>query len=252
MPNGDEGKAGKQVTMSNHQILNPADHSALRIRTEAGAALGDGVSASLAVPAEFQRLACEYPILFQFDRERSSYSALALFGFEQGENLFIVGDRWEAACKPLAMAVQPFLVGRSQSGEGPAQVHVDMSHPRISNGPNGAAVFGDQGQPSPYLAEIVEMIGALDEGYRASGDFFAALARYDLFEPFSMDVTLANGAMHRMVGYHLINEDRLAALEPSVLAELHGAGHLAPIYMAIASLGNLGKLVRRKNRQGDG
>ncbi len=238
--------------MSNHQILNPAHHGALRIRTEAGTALGDGVSASLAVPIEFQRLACEYPILFQFDRERSSYSALALFGFEQGENLFIVDDRWEAACKPLAIAVQPFLVGRSQSGEGPAQVHVDMAHPRISSGPDGAAVFDDQGRPTPYMAEMAEMIGTLDEGYRASEDFFAALARYDLLEPFSMDVTLASGAMHRMVGYHLINEERLAGLEPGVLAELHGAGHLGPIYMAIASLGNLGKLVRRKNRQGDG
>jgi SapC len=238
--------------MSNHQILNPKDHGGLRIRAEASAALGDGVSASLAVPAEFQRLACEYPILFRYDGERASYSALALFGFEPGENLFIVDDRWDAACKPLAMAVQPFLVGRPQSGEGPAQVHVDMTHPRISGGDGGTAVFGEQGQPTPYLAEIAEMIGALDDGFRSSAEFFAALARYDLLEPFSMDVTMANGAMHRMVGYHLINEEKLAQLEPGVLAELHGAGHLGPIYMAIASLGNLGKLVRRKNRQGDG
>ncbi len=238
--------------MKNHQILNPTDHGTLRIRTGASTTLGDGVSACLAVPAEFQRLACEYPILFQFDRERAAYSALALFGFEPDENLFLADDRWDAACKPLAMAVQPFLVGRPQSGEGPAQVHVDMAHLRIANGDEGIAVFNESGQPSPYLAEVAEMIGALDEGYRASAEFFAALARFDLFEPFSMDVTLASGGMHRMVGYHLINEDKLAALEPGVLAELHGAGHLGPIYMAIASLGNLGKLVRRKNRRSDG
>lgn len=238
--------------MSNHQILAPTTHGDLRILTGAGPALGDGVSASLAVPAEFQRLACEYPILFRYDDALGAYSALALFGFESGENLFLEGERWDAACKPLAMAVQPFLVGRPQNGEGPAQVHIDMGHARVSSGADGTAVFGDQGQPTPYLAEIAEMVGALDEGYRSSAAFFAALARYDLLEPFSMDVTLASGAMHRMVGYHLINEDKLAALEPAVLAELHAAGHLAPIYMAIASLGNLGKLVRRKNRRGDG
>ena len=67
-----------------------------------------------------------------------------------------------------------------------------------------------------------------------------------------MDVTLDSGAMHRLVGYNIVNEDKLAALEPGILAELHAAGHLAALYMAIASLGNLGKLVRRKNRRSHG
>ena len=53
--------------MSQHQILDPAAHAALRIHTGAGAELGDGVAAALAIPAEFRRLACEYPILFRYD-----------------------------------------------------------------------------------------------------------------------------------------------------------------------------------------
>ena len=238
--------------MTKHEILKPADHGALRIRAEAGLDLGDGVMACLAVPSEFRRLACEYPILFRYDSEARSFSALALFGFEPGENLFVENDRWDASCRPFAMAVQPFLVGRPRSGEGASQVHVDMGHPRISASGEGVRVFDDGGQPSPYLEEVASMLGALDEGYRASGDFFAALDRYDLLEPFSMDVTLESGASHRLVGYHLVDEEKLRALEPAVLAELHAAGHLEPIYMALASLGNLGKLVKRKNRRANG
>jgi hypothetical protein len=67
-----------------------------------------------------------------------------------------------------------------------------------------------------------------------------------------MDVTLDSGASHRLVGYHLVNEEKLRTLDAAALGELHGAGHLEPIYMALASLGNLGKLVRRKNRRVDG
>jgi hypothetical protein len=238
--------------MSKHQILNPADHAQLRIRTDAGPALGDGVNACLAIPAEFRRLACEYPILFRFDAERGAYSALALFGFEAGENLYLEGDHWDAAVKPLAQSVQPFLIGRAGAGEAAAQVHLDMAHPRIATDGSGAAVFDGDGQPTPYLKQVIEMLGALDEGYRASDDFFAACKRYDLLEAFSMDVTLDSGAMHRMVGYHLVNEERLSALEPGILAELSAAGHLMPLYMALASLGNLGKLVRRKNRRSHG
>lgn len=233
--------------MTSHQILNPADHGTLRIRPGAGADMGDGVMASLAVPAEFRRLATEYPILFRFDGESRTFSALALFGFEPGENLFVGDGRWDASVRPLAMAVQPFLIGRSRDGEGPAQVHVDMAHPRIATDGEGMPVFDEGGKPTPYLESIADMLGALDEGYRAGADFMAALARYDLLEPFSMDVTLDNGASHRMVGYHLVHEERVRNLEPGVLAELHAAGHLEPIYMALASLGNLAKLVRRKS-----
>jgi SapC len=238
--------------MTQHQILNPADHGAMRIRGEAGLELGDGVMASLAVPSEFRRLACEYPILFRYDGEARAFSSLALFGFEPGENLFVADGHWDASCRPFAMAVQPFLVGRPRDGDGASQVHVDMGHPRISANGEGVRVFDDAGQSTPYLEEVAGMLGALDEGYRASGEFFAALDRYDLLEPFSMDVTLDSGASHRLVGYHLVNEEKLRALEPGVLAELHAEGHLEPIYMALASLGNLGKLVRRKNRRVNG
>lgn len=238
--------------MTDHQILTVADHGALRIHLEAGADYGDAVMASLAVPAEFRRLACEYPLLFRHDSAQQAFSALALFGFEAGENLFLVDGRWDAVCRPLSMSVQPFLVGRSREPGGPSQVHVDMGHPRISSSGEGVRVFDDAGQATPLLEQAAAMLGALDEGYRESGDFFAALDRYELLEPFSMDVTLDNGAMHRLVGYHIVNEEALQALEPAVLADLHAAGHLEPIYMALASVGNLAKLVRRKNRRGGG
>lgn len=237
--------------MSQHQVLNFADHATVRVRVRAGADLGDAVMASLVVPAEFRRLATEYPILFRQDAETGQFSALALFGFEAGENLFLAGDEWDAAVRPLAMMVQPFLVGRSASGDGPAQVHIDMAHPRIDRDgdADSLALFEADGQPSALVAGIADMLGALDQGYRMSGDFYAALERHQLIEPFSMDVTLADGTQHRMVGYHLINEDRLRALEPGALAELHAEGHLMPIHMAIVSLGNLAKLVRRRGRR---
>ncbi|OYU15068.1 MAG: multidrug transporter [Alphaproteobacteria bacterium PA4] len=238
--------------MSNHQILNPADHGELRVLTGAGAALGDAVMACLVVPAEFRRLANDYPILFRKDDATGAFSALALFGFEPGENLYLDGAEWHALNRPLAMAVQPFLVGRSRDADAPGQVHVDMEHPRVSQNGEGMRLFDAGGQPTPHVERIADMLGALDTGYRASGDYFAALARYDLIEPFSMDVTLDNGALHRLVGYHMIDDDRLAALEPGALAELHAEGHLLPTYMALASIGNLARLVRAKNRRGDG
>ena len=83
--------------MSNHSVLDPAAHRDLRIRVEAGMDLGDGVMACITVPTEFRRVQNEFPILFRRDLESGNFSALALMGFENGENLFLEAGRWDAA-----------------------------------------------------------------------------------------------------------------------------------------------------------
>lgn len=233
--------------MSNHQILDGITHRGLRIRTAAGPEFGDGVMACLAIPSEFRRLQNSFPILFRRDLERDTFSALALLGFEDGENLFVHDGRWTAPYRPLALSIQPFLVGRPSDDNGPSQVHIDMAHPRISRDEQGIRLFDDEGAPSPFLEAVSQQLGDLDAGYRESADFFKALQRYELLEPFSLDVDLTDRTSHRLVGYHLIDEDKLGDLDPAALGDLHSAGYLSPIFMALASLSNIAQLVERKN-----
>jgi hypothetical protein len=209
--------------------------------------------ACLTVPSEFRRVQNEFPILFRRDLDSGRFSALALFGFENGENLFIQDGRWDARYRPLALSIQPFLIGRAE-GEGASEVHIDLAHKRIAGSDEeGLRPFDEDGRPTPYLESIIGGLDELDRGHRSSADFFAALERYELLEPFSFDVELRDGSSHRLVGYHLIDEEKLRALEPGALNELHSAGYLMPIFMALASLSNLAALVERKNeRLGDG
>ncbi|WP_287979596.1 SapC family protein [Sphingomonas sp.] len=234
---------------SQHAILTAEAHRNLRIRTDRAAALGDAQMCCITVPTEFRAVQSEYPILFRLNDTRDRFTAFAMFGFENGENLYLVGGRWDARYRPLAMDIQPFLIGGAPDGEGAKQVHVDLASPRIATGDEGARVFDELGQPTPYLEQVAEQLGALDEGYRASAGFFAALQRHDLLEPFTLEVTLDDGSSNRLVGFHIIDEDKLAALDGKALAELNAAGHLMPIYMAIASLAHLGDLVARRNRR---
>ncbi len=232
--------------MSDHVILTADDHRDLRIRTERTPELGDAVMTCITVPSEFRRVQTHYPILFQLDQTRDSFTALAVFGFEPGENLFLTDAGWDARYRPLAIDSQPFLVGR---GAGDVrQVHLDMASPRIG-AREGTRVFDDTGRPTPYLERIADQLRALDTDYVASADFFAALRRYELLEPLTMDVTLDDGSKNRLVGYHVIDEDRLVALNDAAVADLHAAGYLMPIFMALASLGNIGDLIARKNRR---
>lgn len=235
--------------MSNHQIVNFADHGQLRVHAGPGARFGDSVMACLTVPAEFRQVQGYFPIVFHRDLASGAFNALALFGFENGENLFLDGDKWDAPYRPLALAIQPYLVGRGARDDAAAQVHIDMASPRISTDGEGTLLFDDAGQPTPYLETVAEKLGDLDHAYRAGPAFFAALERHALLEPFTMDVSLVDGARHSLVGYHAINEDRLAQLDGDALSALHGEGHLQQLFMAVASLSRLGELVARKNRQ---
>lgn len=235
--------------MTRHVVLDSQAHRDLRIRGGAAAELGDAVMACITVPSEFRRVQNEYPILFRRDLESGRFSALILFGFENGENLFVEDGQWDARYRPLALAIQPFLIGRGQ-GQDSSQVHIDLEHERVAGpGEEGLRPFDDHGQPTPYLENITAGLDELDQGYRSSQDFFAALERYELLEPFSFDVQLRDGSSHRLVGYHLIDEEKLRALEPGALAELHSAGYLMPVFMALASLSNLAALVERKNKR---
>ncbi len=233
--------------MSEHMLLNADQHRDLRVRSTRGAELGDAVMSCLVVPDEFRRVQAHYPILFRVSADRGDMVAMALFGFESGENLFLADERWDARYLPLAIDIQPFLIGGAASATGAKQVVIDLASPRIAVG-EGIRVFDEDGRPTPYLEAMTEKLGALDVGYQASAAFFAALDQHRLLEPFALDVELDDGSTNRLVGFHAIDEERLRALDPAALGQLHADGHLMPIFMAVASLGRIGDLVARKNR----
>lgn len=91
--------------MSNHQIVNSTEHRDVRVHVEPAEGHGDGVMATLVVPGEFRRVQAEFPIVFRRNQEDGSFMALALFGFVQGENLFLDGDGWHARYRPLSLAI---------------------------------------------------------------------------------------------------------------------------------------------------
>lgn len=232
--------------MTQHAVLDSLAHRNLRVHTRSSVALGDAVMACLAMPGEFRRVQAHYPIVFRRDLETGKFTALALFGFENGENLFLTDAGWDATYKPLAQAVQPFLIGQGASGV--PQVHVDLASPRlVARGDEGVLLFDEAGNPSPLLDKVAQDLGDLDEAHRASAAFFEALERHGLLEPFTLEVPLDDGSRHSLVGFHTVNEEKLRTLAGDALGELQADGHLLPLFMAVASVGRFSDLIARKN-----
>ena len=235
-------------------LLNNVAHRDLAVRTRRGADLGDAVMAAPTFPAEFRNVQAHYPIVFQATTT-GGFQPLALFGFQDGENLFLQGDGWDAEYLPVAIDRLPFLIGRDGDE---LVVHVDLGSPRIVHGagPGERPADGEPAQPlflehggnSDYLTRINRLLLALHEGLQATPAFVAALREHNLLESFVVDVSAPDGTVHRLAGFHTIHEERLAALDAAALDALHRAGHLQSIYMVVASLANFRALVARRAR----
>lgn len=229
--------------MPRHVPLNPTEHRDLRIITTRGAAFGDGMISALTFPAEFRSVQAHYPIVFQKTAD-GAFQPLALFGLQEGENLFLQGTYWDAHYLPLAVERQPFLIGRGSAG---VEMHIDLDSPRVSR-TAGEALFNEFGGTTPFLERMNALLGQLHAGLSETPAFIAALLDHALLESFVLDISRPEGGQARLAGYYTINEERFAALDAAALGALHQAGHLLPISMAIASLSQFRALIERGQR----
>jgi hypothetical protein len=237
--------------MSNTVLLNNVDHKDLKVITTRSAAYGDDVQFAVTFYWEFRSIQAHYPIFFKKDGGSGDYAAVALFGFQERENLFLSDAGWDANYIPLTIRQKPFLIGFQLSagnvgGDKEPVIHVDLDSPRISK-TKGEPVFLAHGGVSDYLEGINSVLHAINEGYQVNQLFLKELAERELLESVALDVVLNDGSQNRLMGFYTINEDALWELDADALGDLNKKGFLMPIYMTIASHSNIRELIDRKN-----
>lgn len=223
------------------QLLNNVQHKDLRIITERGAKWGDAVMSAPVSLNEFRQLQPHYPIVFQ-PNDKGGFDPAVLFGLEEGENLFLTETGWDADYLPLSIQRMPFSIGVAGDE---LRMMVDMDSPRISQGAEGEAVFLPQGGTTDFTERANSVLQALHDGLEANTEFVQTLMTMGLLESFVLDVERPDGSHGQLVGLYMIHEERLAALDSSSIVLLHQADYMMPIYMAMASVSNFPKLIRR-------
>ncbi|MBU2917236.1 SapC family protein [Psychrosphaera sp. F3M07] len=239
--------------MPNHTLVNNIDHKDTKIITERSAAYGDDIWFTQTFPAEYRSVQAYYPIFFTKDENTGRFFSVALFGFQQNENLFIKDNRWSVPYIPLTHARTPFLIGEQALMEDGIEKHqrvlfLDEDHPRV-NTEQGEPLFLEFGANAPYLESMADMMEVLHHGIEDHNAFIDMLVELELLESFTLDVELNDRSQHQMLGFYTINEDKLAALSSEVIAKLHQNGHLQAIYMTLASQSNVTRLIQLKNAQ---
>ncbi|MES3151529.1 SapC family protein [Sphingomonas faeni] len=233
-------------------LLNNIDHHDLTVAMGHGPAFGDAVNQVLVFPTEWQDLQREYPILFRRS-EDGRFQSVVLLGLDRDENLFLGDGGWQARYVPALQQRGPFSIGLHRSNEGDADgepmIHVDLDHPRIAHGEGrgaGHRVFLEHGGNTPYLEGITEILRRIHVGVMTSDAMFAAFEAEGLVEPVALDIALDDATRYTLDDLFTIAADRIASLDGAALARLHERGFLQAAFWAMASLGNVSRLIDLK------
>lgn len=239
--------------MTKHVMLDNVTHKDLRVIRDYAKVPGYDVSAARVFPSEFVQLQTEYPLFFIRNKEEGGFEPVALLGFEDNENLYLDEHGWDAAYVPLSIERQPFLIGfQERAVDGvPTRspvVHIDLDHPSVSE-TEGERVFLAHGGESPLLERISSVLMSIHQGHEATKSFSEMLVGLELIESLTLEAELKDGSKQSLTGLYTINEDKLQGLNANALESLHKMGHLRDVYMMLASLPNVSRLIERKSRR---
>jgi len=202
---------------------------------------------------EFQLVAREYPIVFTTGDGGRTFATVAITGIADGENLFVEDGSWASGVYVPAYARRyPFcmaIVNRDNEQQKERLICIEKTF--VDEG--GEALFDAQGKASAKWADIERLLSEYEADLERSREMCSILADYGLFEPFTMQATLAKekggGAMH-ITGMYRVNEKSLENLNAAQLKNLLRKGLFARVYMHLLSLENFARLLERKAARG--
>ncbi len=194
---------------------------------------------------EFPQAAPEYAVVFA-GADNEVLPAVIL-GVRSDQNLFLdEGGQWGAKYIPAFVRRYPFVFSRSGDR---FLLCVDEEFPGINQDGRGQPLFGDDGEPSPYLDNVLKFLQEYQAQFLRTQQFCTRLKELDLLEPMLAQVTVEGGQKLSLGGFMAINRDKLKAVPGDKLEALIKTDELELIYLHLQSMRNF-ELLRERLEHG--
>jgi len=186
-----------------------------------------------------------YPIVFAGDTPLP----VVVLGLSDGENLFVDERAWaNDHYVPAYVRRYPFGFVSIPNSDRFALALDTASERLIREGDAGAPLF-ENGEPSPLTRQALQFCEAYQAEFQATQAFMAALNQYGLLTDKRADATLPDGRQYALDGFKIVDPERFAALDETVIVDWHRKGWLALVNLHLASLGRLTALMGRQARR---
>ncbi len=235
--------------MTNYVMLDSEKHADLKVDETAKGVGSNRIRNTYVVVHELQRASGSYPLFFIKNPDTGMFSLICLLGFNEGENLFIDSDKWDARYIPLNIRRGPFALGEQAGNQGNSEnvVLVDLDDSRVS-GRTGEVAFNERGFPTDYLEEKLSILKTLNDGKEKTDAFVRKLLELDMIMPATFQISFDDGSAQKLQGLYTVDQDKLQRLDSKDVMSFYENGYFEYVYMMIASIGQMEHLIDRKNQ----
>jgi hypothetical protein len=202
---------------------------------------------ALAISAsEFTAAGRDYPIVFASVDAGKTYAPVVVLGLSEGLNVFIGAQgEWDAEVYlPAFVRRYPFCISKLYVDGAPSGERlVCVARAYVDAG--GVALFDAQGKPTPRWQAVERLLSEYEGDLDLTAQMCAALARLELFKPFTMQVVEGGRSGLKLQGMFRIDEASLHGLKPASHKVLVNKGFMGRIYAHLHSLENFQRLYAR-------
>jgi hypothetical protein len=225
---------------TNYSPLDKDKHSALKVNLKHNFEFAKDTHLAATTIREFAQVASCMPIVFVKEPTAGSLHAIAMFGLEQGSNMFFQDNKWQAHVMPLSIQRFPFDVRPDGDKLG---VFIDEKSDLVGES-EGQPLFTEAGEPSEFLQHRHNMLSEIANSEMSTQKFIKQLEEYNLIDEVQLVVQYATGQKRNVTGLHSISEKRLNELDDEKILDLKKTGFLGAIYAVLLSISQLNRLVQ--------
>ena len=217
-------------------------HARLRVRPPENMSFAADTPLVPLMSPEFGPAARDYPVVFVRDSD-NLLIAVALTGLPQSRNVYVdASGRWDARYVPAYVRRYPFAF--VETSPDTYTLCVDADSPCVSEA-SGEALFGDDGEPTATLKEVIERLGEYQRLMSVTKSFLKKLDEADILMEANAKADLADGRSIAWRGFWIVDEAKFRNLPEAKLKDWFATGELGLVYAHLVSLGNLSELPRR-------
>ncbi len=200
-------------------------------------------TAVLLAGVEFAETGREYPIVFVRGQD-GQMRPVALLGVRDGENLFVDSNgKWDASYIPAFVRRYPFVMAE---GGVPGQlvVCIDEKCPAL-NVDQGELLIDGEGKSQPRMTEVIQFLQNFQQEFMRTELITKQLDELGLFIQQGARFDTPTGETFQLNDFFLIDEAKFGQLADDKLSQLFRSGAMGIVYLHLASLGNMRRLLDR-------